>query len=130
MLRLSSLFLTVLVSFVYVNHNRQLVLGHPSEDRYVRRLELTSAENATAAAVIYGYPILPWLDLVYPLLNTTGANALTNFPLATTNAAAIDRPNVDTVYSAVPIDLSQRDVELTIPSIPDGRFYVFPFYDL
>lgn len=39
------------------------------------------------------------------------------------------KPNVDTVYSRVIIDLSQNDLVLTVPSITD-RFYIFPFYDV
>jgi hypothetical protein len=40
------------------------------------------------------------------------------------------RPNVDTLYSRVPIDLSHFDVVLTVPEVPDGRYFVFAFYDL
>ncbi len=49
---------------------------------------------------------------------------------ATANGAAVIRPNVDTLYSRVAVDLSQTDVVITVPPIDDGRFYIFPFYDL
>ena len=40
------------------------------------------------------------------------------------------RPNVDTLYSRLAIDLSQNDVVLTVPKVEGDRYYVFPFYDL
>ncbi|MCJ1387052.1 hypothetical protein MMC17_010181 [Xylographa soralifera] len=93
----------------------------------------TSAQilNATAFAIIYGYPILPYLQFVEPLFSTVGTNAIYNEPgLANLQEAAVVRPNVDTLYSRVAVDLSHTDLELTVPSIEDGRFYIFPFYDL
>lgn len=92
--------------------------------------DLSSLENATAAAIIYGYPIFPYIELIYPLLNSTGPNGLTLFPLATASAAPIVTSNVDTLYATAPIDLSQTDVEITIPAVPDGRYYDLAFYDL
>ncbi|KAI9871211.1 MAG: hypothetical protein M1830_003194, partial [Pleopsidium flavum] len=49
---------------------------------------------------------------------------------ATANGAAVIRPNVDTLYSRVAVDLSQTDVVITVPPIDDGPFYIFPFYDI
>jgi hypothetical protein len=65
------------------------------------------------------------------VISSIGVNAIfheTN--TATAGNAAIVRPNVDTLYSKVVVDLSHGDVALTIPEVDDGRFYVFPFYDL
>lgn len=39
------------------------------------------------------------------------------------------KPNVDTLYTISFIDLSQSDLEITIPTITDGRYWSFPFYD-
>ncbi|MCJ1397955.1 hypothetical protein MMC11_001151 [Xylographa trunciseda] len=87
--------------------------------------------NATAFAITYGYPILPYLQLVEPLFSSVGTNAIYNEPaLASSQEAAIVRPNVDTLYSRVAVDLSHTDLELTVPPVKDGRFYVIPFYDL
>ncbi|MCJ1432087.1 hypothetical protein MMC27_001443 [Xylographa pallens] len=87
--------------------------------------------NATAFAIIYGYPILPYLQFVEPLFSSVGTNAIYNEPgLANLQEAAVVRPNVDTIYSRVAVDLSHTDLELTIPPVEDGRFYIFPFYDL
>lgn len=38
-------------------------------------------------------------------------------------------PNVDTLYGYVVIDLSQYDVVVTAPSVTDGRFWAYSFYD-
>ena len=60
-----------------------------------------------------------------------GTNAIYNEPgLANLQEAAVVRPNVDTIYSRVAVDLSHTDLELTVPPVEDGRFYIFPFYDL
>jgi hypothetical protein len=40
------------------------------------------------------------------------------------------RPNVDTLYSAMAIDLSRVNVVVTIPPVNGDRYYVFPFYDM
>lgn len=66
-----------------------------------------------------------------PVLSSIGVNAVFDEAgTATAGNAAIVRPNVDTLYSKIAIDLSHADVALTIPEVEDDRFYVFPFYDL
>ena len=58
-----------------------------------------------------------------------GSNQINNqAQLASLTSAAVVKPNVDTLYSRVIIDLSQGDLELTIPNITD-RFWIYPFYD-
>jgi hypothetical protein len=49
---------------------------------------------------------------------------------ASADSAAIVRPNVDTLYSKGAIDLSHADVTITVPEVPEERFYAFSFYDL
>lgn len=66
-----------------------------------------------------------------PFLSSVGANALFNEKaFATASEAAVVRPNVDTLYSGVAVDLSHVDLAVTIPPVGDGRFYIFPFYDV
>ena len=48
--------------------------------------------------------------------------------LSTSDDFKVIRPNVDTLYTTIFLDLSSRDLVLTIPPIPD-RYWVFPFYD-
>lgn len=65
------------------------------------------------------------------MISSIGTNAMYNERhTANTNNTAIVRPNVDTLYSKVAVDLSKYDVALTIPEIGDNRFCVFAFYDL
>lgn len=49
---------------------------------------------------------------------------------ATATSEVLVRPNVDTLYSRSAIDLSHSDVVISVPDVPDNRFYVVPFYDL
>ena len=39
------------------------------------------------------------------------------------------KPNVDTLYSYLVYDLSQSNVEVTIPDVPATEFKLFSFYD-
>ena len=64
---------------------------------------------------------------MYQVVN--GSNQINNqAQLASLSSAAVVKPNVDTLYSRVIIDLSQGDLELTVPNITD-RFWIYPFYD-
>ncbi len=79
----------------------------------------------------YGYPLLPYVQWVKPLLLKVGNNTVYSEPgLVSPDDKSVVRPNVDTLYSEVAVDLSHTDLELVIPEVPNGRFYVFPFYDL
>lgn len=80
---------------------------------------------------MYGEPLVAFAQFTEPTLSKFGSNAPDNEAnLATATGAAVIRPNVDTLYTRVGVDLSQTDVAITIPLIDDGRFYVFPFYDV
>jgi hypothetical protein len=60
-----------------------------------------------------------------------GSNAIqSEARTATATSEVLVRPNVDTLYSRSAIDLSHSDVVLSVPEVPDNRFYVVPFYDL
>lgn len=50
--------------------------------------------------------------------------------LATPTDAGVIKPNVDTLYSRVVLDLSSHDVVLTVPAVTDGRYWLYPVYDL
>ena len=49
--------------------------------------------------------------------------------LASISSSAVIKPNTDTLYSRVVLDLSQNDVVLTVPNISDGRYWNYPVYD-
>lgn len=48
--------------------------------------------------------------------------------LASVNSPGVIKPNVDTVYSRVVLDLSSKDLILTIPEIND-LYWDYPVYD-
>ncbi|KAG4436389.1 hypothetical protein IFR05_008145 [Cadophora sp. M221] len=90
-----------------------------------------STNSATAFALIYGYPLVLYVQTFVPTLQAVGANAILNEKTpAYANIEVLVRPNVDTLYSRAAIDLSQTDVVLSIPKVPEDRFYVVPFNDL
>ncbi|KAL8827426.1 MAG: hypothetical protein Q9191_003193 [Dirinaria sp. TL-2023a] len=86
--------------------------------------------EATAFALIYALPLIQLVNqttAVFQAVN--GTNKINNQDqLASLSSAAVVKPNVDTLYSRVIVDLSQNDLELNIPVIND-RFWIFPFYD-
>ncbi|KAM0801129.1 hypothetical protein BDR22DRAFT_972437 [Usnea florida] len=90
----------------------------------------SNALEATAFSLIYALPLIQLVNqtsAVYQVVN--GSNRINNqAQLASLSSAAVVKPNVDTLYSRVIIDLSQRDLELTVPNITD-RFWIYPFYD-
>lgn len=89
-----------------------------------------AAQNATAFALAYGYPLLAFEKLAPLLANTIGVNQLYN---ARTLDTAADRqvvkPNVDTLYSTAIFDLSHNDVIVTVPDVPSSQFALFSYYD-
>lgn len=50
--------------------------------------------------------------------------------LASPDNPGVIKPNVDTLYSRVGLDLSQSDVVLTVPNITVGRYWNYPVIDL
>ena len=50
--------------------------------------------------------------------------------LASPDSPGVIKPNVDTLYSRVVLDLSQTDVVLTVPNITDGRYWNYPVIDV
>jgi hypothetical protein len=54
---------------------------------------------------------------------------LTQRALQTADDKEVIRPNADTLYTIVFVDISKNDLEITVPDIGD-RFGVYPFYDV
>lgn len=78
----------------------------------------------------YAYPLIPYAQNALPLLATNPPNTLKHMRrLATADFERVVRPNVDTLYSALIVDLSHSDLILEVPRISD-RYWVFPFYDV
>ncbi len=79
----------------------------------------------------YTYPIYIWANFAGSVLRNVSVNTIFHQRgLASISSAAVIKPNVDTLYSRVVLDLSQNDVALTIPNISDGRYWNYPLYDL
>ncbi|OBT67937.1 hypothetical protein VE03_02504 [Pseudogymnoascus sp. 23342-1-I1] len=97
--------------------SRQPNSGHHEEE-----------QHALEFSYMYGYPLLEYVKYVacYPKASTN--TLYHDRKLSTLDDLKVIRPNVDTLYSTIFIDLSSHDLEVTVPSIP-GRYWVFPFYD-
>lgn len=90
----------------------------------------TSSQDATEFALLYGYPLLAFQKASAERVQQFGVNELA-YARALSNATArqVVKPNADTIYGNVIYDLSQDDVAITVPEIPDGTFCLFSFYD-
>lgn len=51
-----------------------------------------------------------------------------NFEPSTPGSVGVVRPNADTIYSMLFLDLSSKNLELTVPEFPDDKYWVFPLY--
>ncbi|KFY78110.1 hypothetical protein V499_02651 [Pseudogymnoascus sp. VKM F-103] len=90
--------------------------------------EKEEQQHALEFSYMYGYPLLEYAKYVacYPKASTN--TLYHDRRLSTSDDLKVIRPNVDTLYSTIFIDVSSHDLEVTVPSIPD-RYWVFPFYD-
>ncbi|KAH4057694.1 hypothetical protein HBH50_236900 [Parastagonospora nodorum] len=92
----------------------------------------SAAQDATAFAIQYAYPISQWQQAVTNILDAV-KRPNTLWPYRTLSGPlnrTIVGPNADTLYIWVAIDLSHEDLVLTIPNISDGRNWIWPFYDI
>jgi len=89
-----------------------------------------SAQDATAFAIAYGTPLVSFENNTATYIQAVGANNVVSAPtLSDPRSQSVVRPNADTPYTLILIDLSQSDLVITIPEINDGRYWVFPFLD-
>ncbi|KAK3722119.1 hypothetical protein LTR37_002552 [Vermiconidia calcicola] len=90
----------------------------------------SEAQDTTAFALSYGYPLLAWQSAYAPVVGEIGANIWNHArELRSAEDRTVVKPNVDTLYSTLVYDLSQSDVEITIPDVPEDSFKLFSFYD-
>jgi hypothetical protein len=89
-----------------------------------------SSQDATEFALLYGYPLLAFQKATVTRVQQFGVNELA-YARALSNASArqVVKPNADTLYGTAIYDLSQDDVAITVPKIPDDTFCLFSFYD-
>jgi hypothetical protein len=87
-------------------------------------------QNATAFSLLYGYPLLAWQRAFVPIIDAVGVNSWSHArALSTASSRSVVKPNVDTLYSRFIYDLSQSNVEVTIPAVPAEELKLFSFYD-
>ncbi|EME49349.1 hypothetical protein DOTSEDRAFT_119116 [Dothistroma septosporum NZE10] len=85
--------------------------------------------DATAWSLIYTYPVFIFANWAGNVLRNYSVNSIFHQRcLASPDDPGVIKPNIDTVYSRAVLDLSEHDVELTVPNITN-RYYVFPVYD-
>ena len=90
----------------------------------------THGQNATTFALQYGYPLLAWQRHASDINQTVGVNALQHArQLSTPANRTVVKPNVDTLYSVAVYDLSESNVALSLPAVPEETFKLFSFYD-
>ncbi|GAM83845.1 hypothetical protein ANO11243_018350 [Dothideomycetidae sp. 11243] len=90
----------------------------------------STAQDATAFAIIYGTPLAAYANATLPLLLSSQTNNISSAPaLLDASFQSVVRPNVDTLYSLAAIDISHDDLVISIPAIDDGRYWSFAFLD-
>ncbi|RJE22872.1 hypothetical protein PHISCL_04768 [Aspergillus sclerotialis] len=85
-------------------------------------------QHALNFAYMYGFPLLEYGKFVAQVPNASTNTLYHDRRLSTSSDRKIIRPNSDTLYSTIFVDLSSNDLQITIPEIPD-RYWVYPFYD-
>ena len=88
-------------------------------------------------AAIYGYPIIDSYRVNYDYFFKPGTteykgepNTIINVPRVYSPAdTSIQTPNSDTPYSFLGADLRTEPLVLTVPEIPEGRYYSIQFID-
>ncbi|KAF7329178.1 DUF1254-domain-containing protein [Mycena kentingensis (nom. inval.)] len=94
------------------------------------------AQNATASALVYGFPLPLFAATAIDWATTGGTTEWANNHLshadriATAEERTVVLPNVDTVYSVATIDLTQKDVVAEMGYYDEGRTLVWTFYDM
>lgn len=91
-------------------------------------LPVTLAQDIPLA-LTYGYPLLAFQQYLLPRLASGPNTLLHERALSTSSDRSVVTPNVDTIYTSAVIDLSQHDVTLQVPNIPDDLYALFSFYD-
>lgn len=84
--------------------------------------------------VQYEYPINTFGTYAAPILKAVGTNKLyrQRVPSAQGNETILPSllPDADTLTTNVIIDLSRKNLELTVPPGPANQYWVFSFYDM
>ncbi len=101
-------------------------------------VDATTARAIARDATVYGFPILDNYRILHSyFVDAHGPefkapwNVLHNTTRVYTPAdKAIQTPNSDTPYSQLGVDLRAEPLVITVPAVPDGRYYSLQFIDL
>ena len=106
----------------------------------VKPVKVTPEEAGQIAeeAYIFAYPMIEHYKMMFAMAMYEGSGAYTapfnvmvnNAHLSGPKDTIIVRPNNDTFYSAVWLDLSDQPQILEVPEITDGRYYSFQIIDM
>ncbi|KAK6386176.1 hypothetical protein LTS17_001751 [Exophiala oligosperma] len=100
-------------------------MGHQSQPSL---RELKTRQDALNFIYMYGYPLLEFGKFVASSPRASVNTLYHDRRLSTDADLKVIRPNGDTLYSTVLLDLSAQKLEFSIPSIPD-RYWCWSFYD-
>lgn len=90
-----------------------------------------TAQSATELALIYAYPLLAYQKASSSLSPLIGVNHFGHSrQLATSTNRYVVKPNVDTLYSTSIFDVSNQDVIVKLPVIPEDQYALLPFHSL
>ncbi|WP_223033993.1 DUF1254 domain-containing protein [Hanstruepera marina] len=115
-----------------------IMLGTNSCDNKKQDLTSQEAKQIAEEAYIYAYPMIEHYKMMFAYtmyeesglftgpFNTLSNNATLNGPKDT----IIVRPNNDTFYSSVWLDLSHQPQIMEVPAITNGRYYSFQIIDM
>ncbi len=101
-------------------------------------VDATTARAIARDATVYGFPILDNYRILHSyFVDEHGPefkapwNVLHNTTrVYTPDDKAIQTPNSDTPYSQLGVDLRAEPLVITVPAVPDGRYYSLQFIDL
>lgn len=101
-----------------------------TEDSTTHMPRALDPQNATADALVYGYPLTQFMSIGGPLAYEVGVNTFHHSRVLSTAAdVAVVRPNEDTLYSSLAYDLSHGDVVISYPDMPEDQFHLMTYYD-
>ncbi len=96
-------------------------------------LTVIEAKSIAEEAYIYAYPMMQNYKTMYlrAIKGQRGFNNLTHrHKLLGPDFTAIVGPNNDTLYSSVWLDLRAEPYVITVPEVPDNRYYSIQFIDM
>jgi hypothetical protein len=77
----------------------------------------------------YGYPLIEYGKFVAQMPNPTTNKLSHGRRLSTSKDRQVIRPNSDTLYTTIFMDLSSHDIQIEIPKIEE-RYWCYSFYDM